>query len=67
MPTKHHILRLDDERWRKLKEIAARVTPEEAIAAHTRSDAGRVTAMLRLIADGRLIVTKPDNPQETQP
>ena len=53
---KKRTLRLTDQEWQALKDIAAHVVPSHALAFGTNTKASRVAPMLRMIADGRLTV-----------
>lgn len=49
-------IKLSDEHWAALAAIADRVVPQESVAARTKSSYSRIAPMLRLIADGKLLV-----------
>jgi hypothetical protein len=59
MNTPRKTIRISDEDWRRLQEIAASLVDDKDVAAKARDDSGKLSAMLRLIAAGRLIVASP--------
>lgn len=61
MPTKHHILRLDDERWQRLQELAKQVVTTDRPARARPDSTWQVTELLRLLADGKLKITPVEN------
>jgi len=63
MTTPLYPIRLDAATRAALEALAAKLVPDAALTPRTRSDASRVAAMLRMIADGRLTLTV----TETQP
>ena len=52
-------IRMDVERWQRLTAIAATLVHENELPNGLGVDRNRTGVMLRLIADGTLIVTRP--------
>ena len=60
-PTKHRIIRLNDEHWNQLAETFRRVVPLSRRPKHARNDSDwQITEGLRMLANGELIITAPD-------
>ena len=59
MITPRKTIRISDEDWRRLQEIAANLVDDKDVAAKARDDSGKLATMLRLIAGGKLIVINP--------
>lgn len=60
--TKHRIIRMADEHWNQLAETLRIIVPAECRPPHTNPDSDwQISEGLRMIADGKLVVTKPVN------
>ena len=55
---KEHKFRLDPDRWKVLKGIALGLVRDDEMPAGSRPGDPRISPLLKLIADGRLIVTR---------
>ena len=54
--TPHYVMRLTSDQRAALAAIAASVVPDDAMSPQAAHDSSRISAMLRMIADGRLVV-----------
>ena len=59
MQTPMRKLRLRDEDWNRLQEIAAGLVLDSQVDPSPRHDGGKLAPMLRLIARGDLVVVRP--------
>lgn len=57
-------LLVDDDDWAKLQGLAARVVHDSEMSVSANRSAGRVSAMLRLIARGELVVVRPGEEEQ---
>lgn len=56
--TKHHIIRLSDENWKRLAETFRLVVPSERLPAHANPNSDwQITEGLRMIASGELTIS----------
>ena len=55
-PTHLRTIRINDEDWQRLNDVASRVVPDEAMPTNAPASYGRVAQMLRMIASGELVV-----------
>lgn len=55
---------LDDDDWAQLQGLAQRLVHDSEMPASANRKAGRVSALLRLIARGELVVVRPDEEEQ---
>lgn len=55
---------VDDDDWAQLQGLAARVVHDSEMPKSSNRSAGRVSAMLRLLARGELVVVRPDEEEQ---
>lgn len=62
METPIRKVRLSDEHWQALAEVSAGVVPDSELAtnANTTKGTSRLVPMLRMVAEGKLVVVRPD-------
>ena len=61
METPIRKVRLSDEHWQGLVEIAAGIVPDNEVASFTNVGTSRVVPMLRMVAEGKLVVVRPED------
>ena len=61
MKTPHRKIRLSDEHWQGLVEVSAGIVPDEAVDPNTTAGKSRIVPMLRMVAEGKLIVVRPED------
>ena len=54
-----HNLRMDDDRWQRLTVLAAKLVHDSELPVGTAPHRARVGTLLRLVADGVLVVSRP--------
>jgi hypothetical protein len=59
-------LLVDDDDWAKLQGLASRLVHDSEMSVSANRSAGRVSAMLRLIARGELVVVRPGEQEQEQ-
>ena len=65
MVTRIRNLRLSDEHWQGLVEVSAGIVPDEAVDPNTGAGKSRVVPMLRMVAEGKLVVVPPDQVKDS--
>ena len=61
-PTKLRSLRISDDDWRSLQNLAWWIVPDDTMPADARKDAGRVTQLMRMIARGEVHISQNEKP-----
>ena len=61
METPIRKVRLSDEHWQALATVAAGVVPETELAINASKGTSRLVPMLRMVAEGKLIVVRPED------
>lgn len=61
METPIRKVRLSDEHWQGLAKVAAGVVPDSELAANANVGTSRLVPMLRMVAEGKLVVVRPED------
>ena len=61
MGTPNRMIRMSDEHWNALAAIAETLVPDSEVTRYTSPGTSRILPMWRMVADGKLVVVRPED------